>query len=113
MRWRGPREGSCRSGEFCRTDEGGLVGTVGYINAMPGATNVIPGRVSFTIDIRETSDAHRKLPVADIVRQIEKIAERRELVLQVDVTHENRTGPCAPWLKAQVAEAIAAEGYRV
>src|SRR5205807_643831 len=36
---------------FCRTDNG-LVGTVGTINAMPGATNVIPGRVSFTIDIR-------------------------------------------------------------
>ena len=26
---------------------------------------------------------------------------------------ENRTAPCAPWLKAQVAEAIAAEGFRV
>ena len=30
--------------ELCRTDTGGLVGTVGYIHAMPGATNVIPGR---------------------------------------------------------------------
>jgi allantoate deiminase len=98
--------------EFCRTDEG-LVGTVGYINAMPGATNVIPGRVSFTIDMRAASDAHRKMAVADIVRQIEKIARRRELALQIDVTHENRTVPCAPWLKAQVAEAIAAEGFRV
>ena len=98
--------------EFCRTDQG-LVGTVGYINAMPGATNVIPGRVSFTIDVRAASDAHRKLAVADIVRQIEKIAKRRELALQIDVTHENRTVPCAPWLKAQVADAIAGEGYRV
>jgi allantoate deiminase len=99
--------------EFCRTDQGGLVGTVGYINAMPGATNVIPGRVSFTIDMRAASDAHRKMAVADIVRQIEKIAKRRGLVPQIDVTHENRTVPCAPWLKAQVADAIAAEGFRV
>jgi allantoate deiminase len=98
--------------EFCRTDVG-LVGTVGYINAMPGATNVIPGRVSFTIDMRAASDAHRKMAVADVVRQIEKIARRRELALQIDVTHENRTVPCAPWLKAQVAEAIAAEGFGV
>jgi len=30
--------------EFCRNDENGLVGTVGYIQAMPGATNVIPGQ---------------------------------------------------------------------
>src|SRR6266571_6680835 len=60
---------------FCRTDEGGLVGTVGYIHAMPGATNVIPGQVSFTIDIRSASDAHRKLAVTDIVRRIEAIAK--------------------------------------
>jgi allantoate deiminase len=98
---------------FCRTDEGGLVGTVGYINAMPGATNVIPGQVSFTIDIRAPSDAHRKRAVADIVRQIENIAARRGLALKLDVTHDNRTVPCAPWLKSQVADAIAGEGYRV
>jgi allantoate deiminase len=99
--------------EFCRTDQGGLVGTVGYIHAMPGATNVIPGRVSFTMDIRAASDAHRKLAVADIVRRIENIAKRRKLLLQVDVTHDNRTVPCAPWLRRQVADAIAGEGYRV
>jgi allantoate deiminase len=98
---------------FCRTDQGGLVGTVGAIHAMPGATNVIPGQVSFTIDIRAASDAHRKLAVADIVRQIETIAARRQLVLQADVTHENRTVPCAPWLRRQVADAVAGEGYRV
>ena len=99
--------------EFCRTDEDGLVGTVGYIHAMPGATNVIPGEVSFTIDIRAPTDAHRKLAVADVVRRIENIARRRDLVLQVDVTHENRTVPCAAWLRRQVSEAIAAEGYRI
>src|SRR5882762_8362884 len=99
--------------EFCRTDTGGLVGTVGYIHAMPGATNVIPGEVSFTIDIRAPTDAHRKRAVSDIVRRIEAIAARRHLSLQLDVTHENRTAPCAPWLKAQVANAIAAEGFRV
>jgi allantoate deiminase len=99
--------------EFCRSDGDGLVGTVGYVNAMPGATNVIPGQVSFTLDLRAPTDAHRKLAVANISRRIEAIAKRRKLALQIDVTHENRTVPCAPWLKAQVAEAIAAEGYRV
>src|SRR5216683_5888953 len=99
--------------EFCRTDEGGLVGTIGYIHAMPGATNVIPGQVSFTIDMRAPTDAHRKLAVADIVRRIENIARRRKLMLQLDVTHENRTVPCAAWLKSQVSEAIAGQGYPV
>jgi allantoate deiminase len=99
--------------ELCRTDPGGLVGTVGYIHANPGATNVIPGQVSFTMDIRATTDTHRRKAVADIVRRVESIAKARKLQLQVDVTHENRTVPCAPWLRSQIAEAIAGEGFRV
>jgi allantoate deiminase len=109
----GAAECVSRIEELCRADRGGLVGTVGNIQAMPGATNVIPGQADFTIDMRAPTDTHRKQAVSDIVRQIEAIAERRELQLQMDVTHENRTVPCAPWLKAQVAEAVAAEGYPV
>jgi allantoate deiminase len=109
----GAAEAICAIEEFCRTGQGGLVGTVGYIHATPGATNVIPGQVSFTMDIRAPTDMHRRRAVSDIVRRIEAIAKRRNLALQVDVTHENRTVPCAPWLKAQVAEAIGAEGFRV
>ena len=41
--------------EFCRTDQDGLVGTVGYIDARPGATNVIPG----------TGVVHHRYPRAD------------------------------------------------
>jgi allantoate deiminase len=107
----GAAECLCKIEELCRTDEDGLVGTVGYIHAMPGATNVIPGQVHFTIDLRAPTDTHRKRTVTDIVRHIEAIARRRKLVLQLDVTHENRTVPCAPWLKAQMAAAVAAEGY--
>jgi allantoate deiminase len=99
--------------QFCKADRDGLVGTVGAITALPGATNVIPGRVSFTLDIRAPTDDHRKLAVADIVRRIEAIGRRRDLSLQIDVTHENRTVPCAPWLKDQVADAVAAEGFAV
>ncbi|WP_407179071.1 allantoate amidohydrolase [Bradyrhizobium sp. STM 3562] len=99
--------------EFCSTDRGELVGTVGYIHASPGATNVIPGEVSFTIDMRAPTDMHRRRAVTDVVRRIEEIAKRRELGLQIDVTHENRTAPCAPWLRAQIADAVSGEGVRV
>jgi allantoate deiminase len=96
---------------FCRSDGAGLVGTVGYINAMPGATNVIPGLVSFTMDIRSPTDSYRKLAVTDLVREIESIARQRQLDLQINVTHDNRTVPCAPWLQSQIAAAVGAEGY--
>ncbi len=97
--------------QLCREDDGGLVGTVGYIQAAPGATNVIPGQAHFTIDMRAPTDERRNRSVAEMVRRIEAVAKRRNLELQLDVTHENRTVPCAPWLKTQLAEAMAAEGY--
>ncbi len=99
--------------QLCLEDDGGLVGTVGYIHATPGATNVIPGQAHFTIDMRAPTDLRRNRSVTEMVRRIEAIAKRRNLELQLDVTHENRTVPCAPWLKAQVAEAVRAEGFSV
>jgi allantoate deiminase len=99
--------------QLCLEDDGGLVGTVGYIHASPGATNVIPGQAHFTIDMRAPTDLRRNRSVTEMVRRIEAIAKRRNLQLQLDVTHENRTVPCAPWLKAQVADAVTAESYPV
>ncbi len=99
--------------QSCRIGGDGLVGTVGFIHAAPGAANVIPGEVHFTIDIRAPADTHRNRAVTGIIPQLEAIAKRRSLALQLDIPHENRTVPCAPWLKAQVAEAVAAEGYPV
>jgi allantoate deiminase len=109
----GAAECICAIEQLCREDDGGLVGTVGYIHAMPGATNVIPGQAHFTIDMRAPTDLRRNRSVSEMVRRVEAIAKRRTLDLQLDVTHENRTVPCALWLKAQVAEAVAAEGYPV
>lgn len=98
---------------LCRADQGGLVGTVGVIHAAPGAGNVIPGLASFTLDIRAPMDERRMAAVAEIRRHVETVAARRGLALQIDVTHENRTAPCAAWLQNQIGAAIAAEGHRV
>src|SRR5258707_11120295 len=59
--------------EFCRTGQGGLVGTVGYIHAMPGATNVIPGEVSFTLHIPRPSRLRPQLSVPAHLRPNENI----------------------------------------
>ena len=90
----------------------GLVGTVGQIVAEPGATNVIPGRVRFTIDIRAADDAERKDAVSAVIHAIDEIAARRRLKARITKTHENRTAICAPWLRAQLGAAIEAGGYR-
>jgi allantoate deiminase len=96
----------------CKQDIG-LFGTVGILRAEPGATNVIPGKASFTIDMRCASDQHRRLAVASTVKSIERIATARNLVPQVDVTHESPSAPCAEWLKQQISASIVRQGMRV
>ena len=45
-----------------------MVGTVGYIKAYPGAVNVIPGVVEFTIELRDM-DRNRVLNAMDMIKE--------------------------------------------
>ncbi len=51
-----------------------LVATVGRIEASPGAANVIPGSVTFTLDVRAGDAARRDEAAADILETIRVIA---------------------------------------
>lgn len=95
----------------CR-DHPDLVGTVGIIRAEPGASNVIPGRCMFTVDMRSASDEHRRRAVSLVTRTIEGIAKDRGLVSHIDITHEQATVHCADWLKVQLSAAIGRQGLR-
>jgi allantoate deiminase len=88
----------------------GLVGTVGRLSVAPGAINVIPGLVRFSLDIRAAEDDRRRQAVDDILRGLEAICRRRGLRLDVAQTHDNRSTACAPWIMAQLERAVAAQG---
>ncbi|MGH8807571.1 MAG: allantoate amidohydrolase [Noviherbaspirillum sp.] len=89
----------------------GLVGTVGQLDVPNGAANVVPGKAVFTIDIRAESDAVREAAVHDVLEEMEKIAARRKVSLDINHTHEARSVPCAGWLQQQIAAAI--EGFKL
>lgn len=91
----------------------GLVGTAGQITAEPGATNVIPGRVRFSADIRAGEDRLRENAIASILQEFQEIAVRRNLGLTIAKLHERGTAQCAPWLREQIGVAIAATGQTV
>ncbi|CAG9174718.1 allantoate amidohydrolase [Cupriavidus pampae] len=92
----------------------GLVGTVGQFNVPNGATNVVPGRAVFSIDIRAGDDAEREAAVNDVLAEIERICARRNVrAAQVRKTHEAASVPCAPWLQDQWAAAIERAGAPV
>jgi allantoate deiminase len=86
-----------------------LVGTVGKLECLPGAVNVVPGKVRFTIDIRSPRDPERLAAVTDVLGELEAVAKRRNVAIKPTKTHEGGVAPCAGWLQAQIGEAIAAE----
>jgi allantoate deiminase len=90
-----------------------LVGTVGKLECLPGAVNVVPGKVRFTIDIRAPRDAMRLAAVDDVLAEMRSIAARRNVRLAAAKTHEGGVAACAPWLMEQIGAAIAAEGIPV
>jgi len=87
-----------------------LVATVGRIEALPGAVNVIPGSARFTVDVRAPVDAQRLGAVAAIEAEFAAICGRRGLLLRNERTQEMGVAACAPWLIERMEDAIRAEG---
>lgn len=90
-----------------------VVGTVGRIDAQPGAMNVIPGKVVFSLDVRAPTDAQRQAAVTAIRAGFEGIARRRGIGIVFSPLWEAKTAPCAPAMQAQFAAAIHHEGLPV
>jgi len=59
--------------ERIAASERDLVGTVGRIEALPGAINVIPGEVRFTLDIRAPRDEQRRRAVAEAKNELARL----------------------------------------
>lgn len=84
-----------------------LVATVGRLGVAPGAANVVPGRVDFTIDVRAGSDVLRDAAAARILNALHRIADRRGIGLEVRETQALAASPCDPALTDQLASAVA------
>ena len=87
-----------------------LVVTVGRMKVLPGAPNVIPGRVEFTIDMRSPSGAVRKRAHAALVRELKAIAKGRSVGADIDTYQENPAVVLDEGVIEVAAEAIEACG---
>lgn len=88
-----------------------MVATVGKIDAQPGATNIIPGVVTFTLDLRCMDDAVREAAVARFGREVAAIAQRRKLEAVIEPFHDVVATPCDPKLQDGLAKAIESLGH--
>jgi allantoate deiminase len=91
----------------------GMVATVGRIEASPGAINVIPGQVGFSLDLRSSTDALRRAAVARIEEEARRVAQHRKLDVDFEPFHETQTTACAPALQDLLEESIATLGQRM
>jgi allantoate deiminase len=91
---------------ICRAGTDGLVGTVGRMTALPGAFNVIPGAVEFSMDIRAETSATRDAAVEAITAEIHAIAAARGLSASVSLMQALAESPCDPSLMGLLEEAL-------
>ncbi|ASY46249.1 MAG: allantoate amidohydrolase [Sphingobium sp.] len=98
---------------IARADASDLVATVGRIEAMPGAPNVIAGEVRFTIDIRSGDAARRDRAAEAICDALAGIADRRDLDFAIQRVHDLPASPCNVALMDLMDAAIAAVGHPV
>jgi len=89
---------------------GTLVGTVGMLEVASGSSNVIPGDVAFSLDIRAGDDATRRAAEDDIIAACAAIANRRGVSMAHERRSESRVVPCTPWVQDQLGEAVSAAG---
>lgn len=75
-------------------DTAGLVATVGRIEAMPGAVNVVPGGAEFTIDIRSPVDRTRRFGLRHVEQELRAIARRRQLTVKLVETYNEPSATC-------------------
>jgi len=90
-----------------------VVGTVGRIEAKPGAINVIPGEVAFTVDVRAPQDELRHDAVAAVRSEIDSVCRKRGVDAAVETLQEFGSTVCSPWLMQQMDEAVKRQGLRV
>lgn len=92
------------------TQNAGLVGTVGIMSVKPGAVNVIPQDVEFTIDVRSSEDILRADAINAITNEFSVIARRRDVVVATSLFFSSDAAPCDAGLQTQLEQAIAAHG---
>ena len=77
--------------EEVRAEPGAQVGTVGWIKAEPGAVNVIPGRVTFPVELRDLDAAKIDRIAARILQRFETIG--REENVNITCSNPDRHAP--------------------
>jgi allantoate deiminase len=102
----------CAAAEFivavenfaCKTK--GLVATVGQIRAEPGASNVIPGTATLTLDLRHRRNSVRLASCAALQKLARQTAGARKMKAAWQPVQQTASVPCSPQLSGWLKRAV-------
>jgi N-carbamoyl-L-amino-acid hydrolase len=84
---------------------GRQVGTVGRINAFPGAPNVIPGKVVLSLELRDLDAAKIKMLYEKIYAEAQEIAKASRTKFDFKEINVNIPAPTDPGIRSVISEA--------
>ncbi|KAL1834465.1 hypothetical protein ACET3Z_004116 [Daucus carota] len=85
--------------------KGSLVCTVGEISSWPSASNVIPGQVTFTVDIRAMDDMGRAAIIYELSNRMYQVCDRRSVSCLIEPKHDANAVICDTGLSTQLKSA--------
>ena len=84
-----------------------IVATVGSLQCLPGAANVIPGEVLLTLDVRSPRDADLEALLGNLLSKAQQIAAQRGVTFDSEIYYSIPATPCDADLQRQLTSAIA------
>jgi allantoate deiminase len=88
-----------------------LVATIGQLAVEPGVVNVIPGKVTFSLDIRGPDDQMRQHAARNILDRAQAVAKKRQTAFSAEQFHDAPVVRCNPDLIRLLSEALIRQGY--
>lgn len=105
------RDALCAAAEFILALEtlarktSGLVATVGQVEVAPNASNVIPGRVEVTVDLRHSRDSVRRRALNRLQKIKAAVHSRRAVRISWQVVQQTNSVACSRALSALLRRA--------
>lgn len=93
----------------------GTRATVGRLDVHPNSITTIPGRVTFTVDVRDVDSDRQRQATAEIVQRARYACERRGVRMEVEVIADTSPAVLPMWLREMTSAACRDLGveYRV
>jgi hydantoinase/carbamoylase family amidase len=89
----------------------GLVATAGQLTVDPGAANVVPGRVTLSLDVRHPENPVRVAAAERVLGRAREIAGRRGIQVDSHQLSDNPSVPCSRRLAGLLAQGVEESGF--